>query len=812
MKKISNTFVILFTLSILFSLYFVQRTLPQMRGNIQISGLSDSTFLYSDKYGIPHIRSKNDRDAFKVLGYKTASERLFQMDLLRRLVSGRLSEIFGDKTVEADKMLRTLGFKRLSQKMISDKTIEMDSKLIDLATAYLEGVHEFIDHGALPLEFTLLNYTPERFDLADILAVSGYMSLTFAEGIIGDVLFSDLIDKLPEEKIALLRIGADSDKQYFKESIDRPESSPENKEEIQIDNVKPEKTVKVLRNEFYRNFSQSLDQINDIYPLFHGSNSWVLSGARTQSGSPVLANDPHIAIGNPHIFFEAHLQSPNYELYGHYIPLVPFAIMGHTLKSAWGMTMSELDDLNIYEEKVNPKNPNQVQYMGEWEDLIIHSETIKVKDSKDQIVTIKSSRHGPIIDNTKYGLMGKTLSLAWSALSEQNNVMMTFFKLPHVETIDDLKGALDFATAPGLNITWANKAGDIAWWVMGKTPKLPTGVQTDIALKGWDGSAEADGYYTIEENPHSINPESGVIVSANYKPMLGEFEHFDGYWQPGGRFFRLEDLLSKQETWGIKDLKKIQTDLILPAYKEIKKELIQSLDQKVLNSIENQAYQIFKDWNGSTDAKNVGSTIFHMWSYHLYRSIYLDELGEEGFKAFGKTADFWHSFKALLKNKQHSFWDNILTNRVERGDEIILLAFRKAMDELQTKLGVSAQKWEWGRIHKIEFKHALGKVDVLKPIFNIGPYSASGGRYIINNLGHRKSTNNFSVVHGPATRRIIDMANPQKSLGIIPTGNSGNPFSPHYDDQTSLYLKGKYRLQNMDWNELKKLPYVEFSN
>ncbi|MDH5415445.1 MAG: penicillin acylase family protein, partial [Flavobacteriaceae bacterium] len=701
-------------------------------------------------------------DTYRVLGFIVASERLFQMDLMRRLVRGTLSEVFGDKTLKADKLLRTLRFRKHAQDYWEKNKEKLPRKISSIMDAYLEGIHYYIQNENLPVEFNLLGYTPEKFEVSDLIGITYYQAMTFAEGLTGDILMTDLLENLPEDKMEIIRVGAKSDLDYFG-------------------------SKKIVKSDVIKSIHDSLGEIKEYLPLFHGSNSWVISPKRSISGKAVLANDPHIGTGNPHIFYEAHIKHPGLEVYGHFIPLLPFPVLGHTRYSAWGLTMAEIDDLTIYAEKFNPQDENQVMYNNKWVDVEKYQEHIRVKDGKDVVIDVIVTPHGPLLDNTKYATDGKRLALTWSVYHPQNHMLQSLYEYPQARTINDFSKAVSHAAAPGINISWINIEGDIAWWVMGKFPKLPKGVPYDMVLKGWDGTHEIERYYSHQENPHEINPESGVIVTANYKPQHEKYSHFDGYWQPAGRYFRILELLSKKEKWSADDFKLIQYDNMVPIVEQMRGQIVKGLNAESLSEFELKMLKFYEEWDGQSDKQSVGTTIFHMLNYQLAANAFKDELGEEGFQKFGRLADFWHAYKKLLFNQNHSFWDNTKTDHVESGKDIILRSFQESAQKLKTKLGARIDRWNWGKLHTAEYKHPLGKVKPLNLLYNIGPIPADGGRYVINNLGHNKSTDDFSVVHAPATRRIVDMADIENSQGILPTGNSGNPFSENFDDQLKLY-------------------------
>lgn len=787
MKPIFYIFSFL-SITLLFSASgYLHYKLPRTYGDNDklAESLNKNVDVYYDQFGIPHIEAKSIKDAYTTFGYIMASQRLFQMDVFRRLVNGTLSEIFGKKSLKADQLLRTLQLKRNAQKQLEDGEISPEVKLI--LSSFINGIHKYVDTSPLPVEFDLLGYKPHRFEIADIMAISGYMALTFSEGITGDILNSDLLQFLPEEKMEIIRIGSNADVHYFDSD-------------------------KSVKSNIINTIHSALDEVSDVFAVFHGSNSWVLSGQRTSSGKPILANDPHIATSNPHVFYEAHIKAGKFEVYGNFLPLVPLAVMGHTPHSAWGITMAEIDDINLYDEKINPEDSTQVMYKNEWVALEEIQEVIKVKDSDNFHLTVRNTPHGPILNATDFSLKGKTLALSWSVNHKNNNIVQSLYELPLAQSVDELKTALSHGAAPALNISWVNSSGDIAWWVLGKFPKLPDGVATDMILDGAQGTHEIERYYSIDENPHEVNPESGVITTANYRPQGEAFAHFFGYWQPGGRFDRIEKLLSKQTRWTVEELKKIQTDNRVPIIDEIQLQFQKGVKIESLTLFEKSVFNHFLEWDGYSTKSDTGSSIYHLWNYYNMKNVFSDELGEENYLKFGRTANFWHAYKKLLFSLNHSFWDNIETDRVESGVDIITESFKKTAQELRQKFGDDISRWKWGKLHTVEYKHPLGLVTPLNYVFNIGPVAADGGRYVINNLGHDKSSKDFSVVHGPATRRLIDMNNPRESLAILPTGNSGNFLSKHFDDQLKLYHSGQYRVQEMNWEKIKQSKRLKFSS
>lgn len=784
MRQLFKVVGIVFCLLLLVTILIFERTKLIRQGNYNLAGLNSDVSVYFDQFGIPHIKGEKSTDVLRALGFIMASERLFQMELLRRMINGELSAVLGEKFISSDTLLRTLELKKSAKDFLANRSDQIPYELMQDMEAYIAGIHDYINQGVMPVDFILAGFRPGRFEVADLMAVTSYMAMGFSEGMSADILFSELMENLPDEKVEILRIGEKSDRSHFKS--------------IPVLDQESINAVEKIESTFL--------QIQDLIPLFHGSNGWVLSGKKTQSGYPLLANDPHISTSNPHILYEAHIEYPGMNLYGHYLPLGAFPIVGHTTEMAWGLTMAEVDDVTIYSEKINPENEKQVMFNNEWVDMEIREESIFIKGGKEKKILIKRTPHGPIISDTSLGVSGKALSLHWSVYHQDNNVVRAMYEIPRSNTIEKLRAALDHAAAPGLSVLYANKFGDIASWMMGKFPKLPEGVPYDLVLNGWNGTHEVERYYSIDENPHQVNPEEGFIVAANYKPEQKEFSHFDGYWQAGERFYRLKRLIREKKKWNLEDVMALQTDLTVEGHQKYQQILLSSLNRPELSSLETLAVELFRKWDGKTDIASVGASLFYSWLSFTEKNVFLDELGEKNFKRFSKTADSWHALKQLFEDKDHSFWDNVRTNRVESGDEILRKSFQQTVELLSKRLGDNAFHWQWGQLHKAWYKHPIGEVWPLNLIYNIGPLPSPGGRYVINQLSHKRLTNNFTITSAPAVRRIIDFSNLQETRAVLPTGNSGNPFSEFFSDQILLYNKGDYRLQLMDWSTIEKLP------
>lgn len=769
-------------MAVLFLSLYPKSRLPKMDGTINLKNLRSEVIVTRDKWGIPHIEAENELDLHRALGFTMAGDRLFQMDLMRRIVNGELSEVLGEKTVEFDILLRKLRLRAHMNDFWENNRHRLDPKMLSLMDAFFDGVHQYMETQPLPIEFKILGYKPRPFSHQESMGLSGYLALSFAEALLADPLYTDLKSSLPKEIV---------DKMYIREGNDKNTVTEKNETSFNID-----------KSPWYKSLLQAHSFFRDVLGLFHGSNSWVLGPSRSQSGFPILANDPHVAFSNPSVWYEAHLKSPEYEIYGHFIPLVPFASMGHDQFRGWAVTMSEIDDMDLYEEKINEKG--EVQYRGAWVAIKEYDELIKVRGGKDIKMKVRVTPHGPLLNGTKYGIKGKDIALKWSYHHPQNDIGTAFYKLSRTKTLDDLAPALSHGATPGLNVSWVDKKGNIAWKVMGKIP-IRRGFRGNQILKGWDGSHEYERYFTIDEQPGMTNPKGGVIVTANYRPQYSGALPLEGYWQPSERFERIYDLLKEKKKWTLEEMKSIQNDQHVVTGVPMRDVLLSEVKTK--NDFEEKVIAIFRKWRGQSDKDSIGSSIYHMWTHHLGKMAIKDELGEKRFIAYNKVADFWNFFKSFIYEKSSPLWDDVNTPQVETRSLLINNSFRKMITRLKEKLGTNISDWKWGELHTIEFEHPLGKAKPLNHIFNLGPFPAGGGYFQVDNMSTARYEDSFNVLLGASVRRLIDFKDPSVSFGVLPTGNVGHFNSEFYADQVEMFLAGKYREQWLDLTQMRQNPH-----
>lgn len=417
---------------------------------------------------------------------------------------------------------------------------------------------------------------------------------------------------------------------------------------------------------------------------------------------------------------------------------------------------------------------------------------------------VKITPHGPLINGTNYEVKGKNIALKWSYHHPENDVSTALYKLSRTQKVSDLDDALKHGATPGLNVSWVDKEGNIAWRVMGKIP-VRRGFLGNQILEGWSGKHEYERYFTIEEHPGLVNPKDGLIVTANYRPQYDGPLPLEGYWQPSERFERIYYLLQQKEKWSLEAMKTIQNDQFVVTGKSMREVLISDVVAKTEE--EKNILALFKKWQGESDITSFGSALYHMWTHHLGKLALKDELGETRYVAYNKVADFWNFFKTFFYQPQHVLWDNVQTKAKESRADLVNQSFRVAISRMKERLGDDYRRWRWGKLHTVEFEHPLGKVKPLNYLFNVGPFAAGGGYFQVDNMSTARYEDSFKVKLGASVRRLIDYKNPERSLGVLPTGNVGHFNSPFYDDQAELFINGQYREQWLSLSDVKNEPH-----
>jgi penicillin G amidase len=784
MKNLKKFLLVLLVLVAFFVLAFIGYyfySKPTYEGEQKLQHLQDEATVYFDDFGVPHIYANSQKDAMTTLGYVHAQDRLWQMELLRRIAPGRLSAMFGSKLLKTDKFFAGLGIDEYSEKEIAK--LNKNSEAYQLSMAYIDGINQYIEEGKTPIEFQLLGVKKDKFTLKDVYNIFGYMAFSFAMAQKTDPLLTDIRNKLGAEY--LKDFGLDG-------SLGK----------TQIKNFEG-KTIE------YADISKSVTSVldNSPVPAFIGSNSWVLAPQKTKNGKVIFANDPHIAFSQPCTWYEAHIVVPDYEIYGYYLAGTPFPLLAHNRAYAYGLTMFENDDLDMFQEENNPKNKKQYKTATGFQNYTIRKKSIKVKDSADVVLEVRETQHGPIMNDLLEGISGKNpVAMYWIYTRQNNPILEAVYALAHSKGLDDFRKGVSLIAAPGLNIMYGDAKGNIAWSTSGKLYKLDKTINPNFILNGANGSDDSKEFLDFSTNPYAINPSWNYIYSANNQPEAIDSYLYPGYYLPQDRAKRISDLLEPKNNWTKEDVGQMLNDNTSAITPTVAARLIASIDLKSLSNSENQAISILRKWKGSSNLKDIAPTIYQKWIYHYLKNTFEDELGETNFNMLLGTHIVKQIIEPQSQNENSVWWDDVVTkNKKETRAEILNKSFREAIMALENQLGNDVNTWTWNRVHTLEHQHPLGKVAALRGVFNVGPFEVPGVTEVINNLFFNfANTGEYQVKGGPSTRRVIDFSDIEKSMSILPTGQSGNPFSKHYKDQAEMYNTGKFRTMKMNKEEILK--------
>jgi len=764
MKKV--LLIILALLVFAFGLVYLwlMNSAPIYSGEIQTDGVSNSTQIVYDNYGVPHIYAKSADDAYYALGYAHAQERLFQMAILRRLSNGKLSELLGPKLIKTDKKMISLGFREFSIKNaeIFEKTANI--KIKNQAQAYLNGINDFIKKGNLPIEFTMLGFKPELFTTKDIYSTLGYMALGFSTAITSEPVMQYIKDELGEEYVKVFEADSVSGSSEYR----------------------PYAVKEIIAN----NISNDIQSFPYDLPLpyWEGSNSWLLSKERSKSGKALFANDTHIGYAQPSVWFEAYMEYPGNKLYGYYLAGMPFAIVGHRNELAWGLTIFPLDNMDLYTETVNPNNPNQYLQGNDWVNFEERKYEIKVKDSATVNFTLKVTNRGPIIsDNFKQVALKnkKNVSLYWVLNHQDSKVLEATYNMSLAKNINDFESAIHKIDILGLNVMYADKDDNIAWWATGLIPKRNPALNSKLYMDGATDTIPHENY-PLENNPKLINPERGYIITANNSPGLFDSVSIPGYYAPGLRAGRVEDLLLSQAKWSIDELKTVQLDVHSDRDLRIRDIMLSELPSERSPELQKMA-DVLASWNGDYTLNSVASTIYSRMMYEILHIGLSDDLGEDRFQQLLHTYTIKTSLENLISDKNSLWWSGSRT-------DVFNVAFDSTLQSLTRQLGSDINTWKWERVHQLVHVHPIGRKEPFDKIFNVGPFPKTGSLEVIDKEGFVYSDKpTYKITSGPALRLLIDFAKPDAAIGIIPTGQSGNFLSPHYSDQAEMFAKGEYR-------------------
>jgi penicillin amidase len=758
--------------------YFIQLPLPRLRGELQIPGLHAPVEVLRDRWGVPHIYAANERDLFLAQGFIQAQDRLWQMELNRRLAAGRLSELFGGETLEIDRLSRTLGFMRAAEREFDS----YDSWAKELLQAFCDGVNAYLasHRGTLPIEFRLLGLIPEPWRPQDSIGWGKVMALAGSKNWQEEIVRAILAKKIGPAKARDLLSRIPHHPPIIIPSTATAPSLPK---------ITPARA---------------------LAPNLIGgaSNSWSVSGSRTDSGLPLLANDMHLPINIPSLWYETHLVGGQIDVIGLSLVGVPLIIAGHNRQLAWGLTFAYTDVQDLYLERVR-RHREGIEYLhkGSWLPADVITEYIRVRGEETPAVhDIWQTRHGPVVSARFDATEGfeKALSLKWSA-HDPGDMVPQMYALNRASNWREFKAAAQSWSEPPINLVYADRSGNIGYFLASRIPIRSQG-HGKGPFTGWEGENEWIGYLAPSHKPFLLNPDKGFVATANNRVVGSSYPYYLAEdYSSGFRAERIEQFLQDKDYISKTDCRSLQGDFMcLPAGPFMNAlRGFQTDDPEVENLLTR-----LRAWNHVLDPESPGAAIYAVLFYRLMINTFEDELGPltKPFLGIGMTSleplnlFVEHSRSILLSlmvEKECPWFDDVTTPESESLQNIVEKSLRETGVFLSKKLGPDASKWRWGRIHQVNFKHLLGRYKPLRWLFNLGPYE--GG-------GHFATVWQSAVMPGmdfdlngwtASNRHIYDLGNWNQSLGSIVPGQSGMITSPHYADQVKLWL-------NVD---LHPLPY-----
>ena len=784
--------LIALTIGIIIISYFVlQSKIPEYSGNVSVTGISNDIKIYRDEHAIPFVITEDDYDATFALGYIHAQERLFQMDISRRAGEGRLSEVFGSETIPFDKMFRTLGIYKLGVESFS-KLNPLTKKML---VAYSNGVNAYIKEakGNYTFEFDVLGYEPELWKPEHSLVLTKLMAWELNISWWTDIAFSHLVQKLGEEKVK--KILPDFDE-------NAPTIIPEHL-----------KTTSIIPTDFY-NVDKAYREFTGFVGTHIGSNNWVVNSKKSESGSVIIANDPHLAFQAPGKFMFSIVRSKGWSGEGFSIPGLPTFIIGKNPDIAWVLTNVMADDADFYIEKFDS---TKTKYLvnGSWRDLEIIEDTIIVKDSEPIIYSIKKTYRGPIIsDIHNYNTMFKSefqnnanISMRWTGLDFSDEIF-AMLSINRAKNWSDFESGVEYFTAPGQNFVYGDKEGNIGYICGAKLPLRKTNSPT-LVFDGTTDKYDWKGYVPYNKMPKLFNPSNNFIASANNKTIKNFPYYISNLWEPSSRIERITELLTQKEKHSSDDFKKYQHDFFSHYAKHLTPFILDAFKNVTVSDENlNTALSLLRQWDFVVDMKSQTPTIFNEFLQKLMYNVFHDEMGDALYNEYIFIANVpYRKIRELLDDKNSEWWDNVTTENIESRDEIIRNSMADALTSLEKRLGKDIAFWQWMELHTVTFKHMFThSTPMLGGLLNIGPFPISGDGTTIFNTEY-SFTNPYENKLGPALRFIFDFAKPDEVNFILPTGQSGYFMSEHYNDMAQYWLDGEYLKININTSDIATKNY-----
>ncbi len=765
--RILGTLLLALVLAAAAGYIWLRESLPQLDGSVSLSGLRAPVDIVRDRNGVPHIYAGSIADAYFALGFVHAQDRLWQMEMNRRIGAGRLSEALGPATLDTDKFLRTLGVRRVAVATL--KALDADTRRgLD---AYAAGVNAFLAQrsGPLPPEFLLTGIKPEPWQSADSVAWIKMMAWD-----LGANWRSELLRMRLAKKLSPAQIG---------------------------EFLPPYPGDAPLAIADYAALYRQLDASKLAALALAGlsedgaSNNWVVAGSHTQSGKPLLANDPHLGLAAPAVWYLAHLSAPGFEVIGATLPGVPGVVLGRNKHIAWGFTNTGPDVQDLYIERIDGA---RVLAPQGWQPLGTHAETIKVKGQPDVTLTVRASRHGPLISDVFKPAADAlpqnfALAFAWTALREDDLSMQAAGKFASARNWSEFLAAARDFHSPQQNMVYADTEGNIGYIAPGRVPvrKPENDLKGQAPAPGWDAKYDWDGFIPFDQLPQSYNPAAGSIVTANQKIVPNDYPHYiTSEWVLPYRAERIRQLLDATPKHTLQSFGAIQADTVSLQVREILPLLLKARTE---NGEAQQVLQQLGRWDANMTLAGAEPLIVSAWLRELGRLIYADELGDLFNAEWAHRAEFMQHVLADTGGQGH-WCDDVNTPARETCAELLPKALDLALADLKRRYGEDRGKWRWGEAHFALSEHRpFGRQPQLARLFDIRVPSP-GDTYTVD-VGRNTLSNEaapYASRHAASLRALYDLADPDKSVYIHSTGQSGNLLSPLYKNFAERWARVEY--------------------
>lgn len=770
--------------------WLISRAQPKTSGELHVPGLAARVEVRRDKHGIPHILAANRADLFRAQGFVHAQDRFWQMEQNRRVARGTLAEVFGEAALDVDRFSRTVGFLRAAEADLAAlaeparQTLEWYSEGV---TAYLR-----LRPRRVAAELNLLRLTPQDWTPLDSLALAKVIAWGLSANWESELTRLRLLAEGSPYRVAELEPDLPADTPRIAEAA----GGPTQQRLIHVSGL-------------LLNFLEPLKVWVGAVQGGQGSNAWVVAPGRSLTRKPILANDLHLPAQIPGIWYEQHLTAPDFEVVGAGFPGTPGVVAGHNEELAWGLTNAAVDQSDLYIEQPHPERPDCFAFGEAWEDARVLEESIRVRRREQpHVERVTITRHGPVITNllpTSARAPLPVLSARWVGHAP-SHLMEALLGLNDAETIEEATEALRQWDVPAQNVLLADVRGNIAWRLAGRIPRRENHLGATPGL-GWTGSDEWSGFIPFEELPRLDNPPSGVIVTANNKPVGDEYPYYLGLeFDAGWRAARIEQLLAERERFSVRDIEDIQLDTQSLFAAQLVRWIV------LINSAdpwEKTAIQSLRKWNLRMDPDSTPALVFHHVLIELLAMVFGDKLGATTAAYYGGSVSPIFPFSShmdraqgklleLLDANEASAWYTDVASGVRRDrDQLLQEALTRAVRRIRDSLGDSALRWQWGRVHQVSYQHPLGSARFLGNIFNRGPIPIGGDNTTVLQTRYTPQSPIGMVQVIPTWRAIFEVGAWERMQSVTPTGQSGHPLSETYDDQIAMWREGVYH--TMAW-------------